>query len=160
MSKKYISMVSIFDSFIFAFMGAVSCSCATPNFVVWCQDRIRKSTFHKLLWHVWKHFFYFRCVQEGLRTHSYSLPSVRWWEFLEPAWHKFSECQVRRSKFRGRFDDSNSTHYWSFWLPNVDQSSRDLSLWSHFLPFFTCKYFQNEVRLPHIHGHPKMLYAT
>ena len=24
----------------------------------------------------------------------------------------------------------------------------------------TCKVFQNEVRLPHSHGHPKMLYAT
>ena len=140
-------------------LGAVSCSCATPNFVVWCQDRIRKSTFHHLLWHVWKIFCHFRCVQEGPGTHSFGFPSVHWWEFLGPAWHKFSACPVRRSKFRGRFGDSNSTHYWSFWLSNVDQTSRDPSLWSHFRPFLTCKVFQNEVRLPHSHGHPKMLYA-
>jgi len=36
---------------------------------------------------------------------------------------------------RGRFGDSNSTHYWSLWLSNVDQTSRDPSLWSHFRPF-------------------------
>jgi hypothetical protein len=43
---------------------------------------------------------------------------------------------------------------------NVDQTSRDPSLWSHFGPFLTYKVFQNEVRLPHSHGHPKMLYAA
>jgi len=43
---------------------------------------------------------------------------------------------------------------------NVDQTSRDPSLWSHYRPFLTCKVFQNEVRLPHSHGHPKMLYTT
>jgi len=29
-----------------------------------------------------------------------------------------------------------------------------------FVRFLTCKVFQNEVGLPHTHGHPKMLYAT
>ena len=43
---------------------------------------------------------------------------------------------------------------------NIDQTSRQPSLWSYFLPFLTCKVFQNEVRLPHSHSHPKMLYAT
>ena len=53
-----------------------------------------------------------------------------------------SACPVRRSKFCGRFSDSNSTHYWSFWLSNIHQTSRDPSLWAHFRPFLTCKLFQ------------------
>ena len=129
-------------------LGAVICSCATPNFVVCCQERMQKSTFHHLLWHVWK-TCHFRCFQEGQGTHSFGFSSVHLWEFMGPAWHKFSACPVRMSKFRGRFGDSNSTHYWSFWLSDVDQTSRDPSLWSRFLPFLTCKVFHNEIRLPH-----------
>jgi hypothetical protein len=45
-------------------------------------------------------------------------------------------------------------------LTNVGQASGDPSLWSHFRPFLTCRVFQNELRNPHSHGHPKMLYAT
>jgi len=41
-------------------------------------------------------------------------------------------------------------------LSNVDQTARDPSLWSHFLPFLKCKFFQNEVRLSQSHGHSKM----
>ena len=123
--------------------GAVSCSCATRNFVVWLQDHTLKSTIHRLWWHVWKIFRHFRCVQEGSGTHSFGFPSVRWWGFWGSAWHKFSACPDPRSKFRGRFNDSNSTHYRSFWLSNVDQTSRQPSLWSHFRPFLTCKVFQN-----------------
>ena len=95
-------------------LGAVICSCATPNLVVWCHDRIRKSTFHHLLWHIGKNICHFWCVQEGPGTHSFGFPSIHWWEFLGPAWHKFSACPVRRSKFHGQFGDSNSTYYWSF----------------------------------------------
>jgi hypothetical protein len=40
-------------------------------------------------------------------------------------------------------------------LSNIIKTSRQPSLWSHFLPFLTCKVFQNEVRLPYSHGHPK-----
>jgi len=57
---------------------------------------------------------HFRCVQEGPGTHSFRFPSVHWWEILGPAWHNFSACPIRRSKFCGRFGGSNSTHYWSF----------------------------------------------
>ena len=34
--------------------------------------------------------------------------------FLQPALHKFSSCPIPRSECRGRFGDSNSTHYRSF----------------------------------------------
>jgi len=72
-----------------------------------------------------------RCVQEGPGTHSFGFPFARWWGILEPALHKFSACPFLRSKCRGRFDDSNSTRYRSFWLSNVDQTAREPSLWSH-----------------------------
>ena len=45
-------------------------------------------------------------------------------------------------------------------LSNVDQTSQQPSLRSHFRQFLTCTMLQNEVRLPNSHGHPKMLYAT
>ena len=161
LSKKQIRMVWIFDLLIFAFFGRGDLLvCHSELCCFCCEDRIQKSTFHHPLWHVWKNFCHFRCVQEGPGTHSFGFPSVHWWEFLGPAWHKFSACPVWRSKFRGRFGNSNSTHYWSFWLSDVEQTSQDPSLWSHFHPFLTCKVFQNEVRLPHSHAHPKMLYAT
>jgi len=46
-------------------------------------------------------------------------------------------------------------------IPTVKRQSdltRSLTLVT-FMSFLTCKVFQNEVRLPHSHDHPKMLYA-
>jgi hypothetical protein len=65
-----------------------------------------------------------------------------------------SACQIPRSKCE-RFDDSNSTRYRSLWLSKVDQTSREPSLWSYLLYFFTCKVFQNNVRLPRSQGYLK-----
>jgi hypothetical protein len=71
-----------------------------------------------------------------------------------------SACPIPRLKCRGRFGDWNRSHYRSFWLSNIDQTSRESSLWSYLCLFLTCKIFQNEVRLPHSHGQPSMLYAA
>ena len=97
--------------------GAVSCSCATPNFVGWFRDRTGKSTIHHLLWHVWKENSSFS-VRSRRSRHTFlrgfllfvgevfwnklcifgafkkvqlhippGFPFVRWWGFLEPALH-------------------------------------------------------------------------
>ena len=147
----------VFDCSFLLSSGSMSSSCATLKFVVWFRDYTRKSMILHLLWHVWKNFPYLRLVKEGPGTYSFRFPFVCWWSlFFESALHKFSACPIPRSECRGRFDDTNSTHYRSFWLWNVDQTSREPSLWSHFRPFLTCKVFQNEVRLPHTQGHQKL----
>jgi len=103
--EKKNSMDLIFD---LVSSGAISCSCATSNFVVWFRDGTRKSMTHHLL--CLKKFRHFRCFQEGPGTHSFSFPFVRWWGFLEPALHKFRAWPVPRPKCRKRFRDSNPTH--------------------------------------------------
>jgi hypothetical protein len=84
-------------------------------------------------------------------------PSRRWQcdGALSSCSIQVSTCQFPWSTCRGPFGDTNSTHYRTFWLSNVDQTSREPSRWSNFLPFSTCKVFQNDARLPHSHGHPK-----
>ena len=64
---------------------AVSCSCATPNFVVWFRDRNRKSKIR-----------YFRCVQEGPGTHSLDFPFDRWWNFWNQLCTNFPHAQFLR----------------------------------------------------------------
>jgi hypothetical protein len=59
-----------------------------------------------------------------------------------------SVCPIPWSKCHRQFGDSNSTHYWSFWLSNIVQTSRESSCLSHFLPLLTCKVIQDEVHLP------------
>ena len=160
MSKKQSSMVFflfLICSFLLS-LDAVSCSCATPNFVVWCQDRIRKSTFHHLLWHVWKNFCHFWCVQE---VQAY-IPSVFLLFIGENFWDQLG-TNFLHVQFEGQnFVDGLAIQiqHTTDHSANVDQTSRDPSLWSHFCPFLTCKLFHNEVRLQQSHGHPKMLYAT
>jgi hypothetical protein len=128
--------------------GTVSCSCATPNFVIWFQGHTWKSMIHHLLCY----FCYFRCIQECPGIHYIGFPLVCWWGFLEPALQKVSLCQIPGSKCRGQFTDSNSTHYRSFWLSDINQISWQPSLWSYFCLFLTCKIFQNKVCRPHSHS--------
>ena len=61
---------------------------------------------------------------------------------LEPALHKFSACPIPLSKCRGLFSDSNWTQYGSFWLSNVDQTSWQPSLRSHFRPFWRVRSYR------------------
>jgi len=44
--KNKLSWLWFFSCSFLLSLGAVSCMCVTSSFVVWCQDRIRKSTFH------------------------------------------------------------------------------------------------------------------
>jgi len=139
--------------------GAMSCSCASLKFVAWFRDHTRKSTIHHLLWHVWKYFRHFLCVQEGPGTHSFRFFSCLLVRFFGTRWAQI--FRMPNSSVRMSW-----TVWWfrfnrSFWLWNVDQTSpQEPSLWWHFPPFLTCEVLQNEVRLPRSHGHAKMIYVT
>jgi len=160
LSKKQVSMVLIFDLLILAFFGR-------GEMLVWHSELCHFVSGSYSKNHVSSPVM--TCLKKIL---SFSMHSRR----SRHTFLRFSFCSLVRifgtslaqifcmpsskAKFRGQFGDSNSTHYWSFWLSNADQTSRDPSLWSHFRPFLTCKVFWNEVHLPYSHGHPKMLYAT
>ena len=146
-------------SFLLSF-GAVSCTCATPNFVVWCQDRIRKSTFHRLLWHVWKNLCHFRCVQEGPGTHSLgsffcSLVRIFGTSLAQIFCMPSSKVKISWTVWRFK----SKTLLIILTVKRRSDLTRSLTLVT-FSSVFECKVFQNEVRLPHSHGHPKVLYAT
>ena len=57
-------------------------------------------------------------------------------DFRDQLCTNFPYAQFLGSKFRGQFGDSNSTHYRPFWLSNVNQTSLEPSIWSHFTPLF------------------------
>jgi len=146
-------------SFLFN-SGAVSCSFATPNFVVWFRDRTRKSTIHHLLRHIRKKKF-----------SSFSARSRQ----SKQTFLRFYFCSLVRffgTNFAKIFlmPHSSVKMSWTAWwfefksLPIILTLKRRSDLkWAltlvTFWPFLTCKVFQNEFRLPHLDGHPKMLYA-
>ena len=87
LSKKQTRMDLIYICSFLLSSGAVSCSRATPNFVVWFRDRTRKSTIHHLLWRVWKTFHHFDAFKK-LQAHIPSVFLLFVGEFLlEPTLH-------------------------------------------------------------------------
>jgi len=139
LSKKQISMDLIFDLLILAFFRRgelLMCHSELCHLVTGSYSKIQDSA---PVMTCLKKFRHFRCVQEGPGTHSLGFPSVRWWWFLEPAWHKFSACLVSRSKCCGQFGDSNSTYYRSFWLSNINQTSQKPSLGHIFVHFWRAR---------------------
>ena len=94
-------MVLIFDLLILAFFGRgelLVCHSEFCRLVSGLYSKIHDSS---LVMTCLKKFRHFRCVQEDPGTHSFGFPTIRWWGFLGPAWHKFSACPVPQSKFRG-----------------------------------------------------------
>ena len=89
-------------------------------------------TYYDMFENIFVIFYAFKKVQaQG--------PSVFLLFVSEDFWDQLCTCSFPQSEYRGRFGDSNSTHFWSFWISNVDRTSREPSVWSHIRPFLTCK---------------------
>jgi len=161
LSKKQISMVLIFNLLILAFFGRgelLVCHSELCRLVSGSYSKIHVSSpVMTCLKKIFVIFDAFKKVQAHIPSGFLLFIGENFWDQLGT---NFLHAQFEGQNFIDGFGDSNSTHYWSLWLSNVDQTSRDPSLWSHFLPFLTWQVFQNEVRLPHSQGQLKMLYAN
>jgi hypothetical protein len=97
-------------------------------------------------------------ASETLENLFFLFKSSQWavWQGTE-SWrsNEISACLIPWWKCWRWLGDSNSTHYRSFWLSNVDSYSRQQILWTYILMFLTCNFFQNGVRLPQYHGKRK-----
>ena len=84
-------MVFIFYLFIIAFFGRgvlLLCQSKLCCLVSGSYSKIHISSPVMTCLNKFFFFCHFRCVQEGPGTNSFGFPSVHWWEFLGPAWHK------------------------------------------------------------------------
>ena len=97
--KKQISVVLIFYLLVFAYFGRgdlLVCHSELCRLVSGSYSKIQVSS---PVLTCLKKFCHFRCVQEGQGTHSFGFPSGHWWEFLGPAWYKFSAYKFEGQNF-------------------------------------------------------------